>query len=270
MKPIEELTKQDIKNIKLIVFDVDGVLVSRGTKIKQVGNKTTFETKKVAKTQIEQIKKLNQLGYKINIASGRGLYMLQNMFREILPFVSLTYENGSATWFGGKLYQHVNSFNEIKKVQIELQKLKNKNIKGFEPKEFIITIHCKKRVKQIENIVNKYKRLYWIWNDEAYDVGVKKIQTKAVGLRKFISVLKLNKKNVLALGDNYNDKELLNQAGIGVSADASRLKGNFSVPLKGRYLPADLLMQRIIQINSKSKIPKSLKNPIASNERTKR
>ena len=142
MNPLEELTKKDIQHIKLIVFDVDGVLVPRGTKINQVGNKMTLETKKINERQIEQIKKLNKLGFKIDINSGRGLYMLQKMFRDVLPFVSLTYENGSATWFKGKISQNVNSFNELNDVFDKLGKIKNKEIKGFEPKEFIITIHC--------------------------------------------------------------------------------------------------------------------------------
>ena len=247
MKPLDELTKKDLKYIKLIVFDLDGVLVPRGTKIKQVGNKTSIEIKKISEKQIAQIKKLNKLGFKINISSGRGLYMLQEMFRNVLPFVSLTYENGSATWVKGKIFQHVNSFNETKDIFDKLKKIKHKEIKGFEPKEFLITIHCKKRIKKIEDVVNQYKKLYWIWNNEAYDIGIKKVQTKARGLRKIIKSFKLNKKNVLAIGDNYNDKELLKEVKIAVSADKSRLKGDFYVPLKGKFLPADLLIQKIIK-----------------------
>ena len=250
MKPLDELTKKNLQKIKLIVFDLDGVLVPRGTKIKQVGNKTSIEIKKIGERQIEQIKKLNKLGFKINISSGRGLYMLQEMFRDVLPFVSLTYENGSATWFKGKIFQHVNSFNEIKDVFGELKKIKHKEIKGFEPKEFIITIHCKKRIKKIEETVNKYKKLYWIWNNEAYDIGIRKVQTKARGLRKIMETFKLKKKNVLAIGDNYNDKELLEEVEIAVSADKSRLKGDFYVALKGKFLPADLLIQKILKENN--------------------
>ena len=105
MKPLNQMLKKDINKVKMIVFDVDGVLVPRGTKIKQVGNRTSFTTKIIAKKQIEQIHKLFKKGFLINISSGRGLYMLQEMFREILPFVSLTYENGSATWYKGKIFQ---------------------------------------------------------------------------------------------------------------------------------------------------------------------
>ena len=250
MKPLELFSKKDLSKIKMIVFDVDGVLVPRGTKIKQIGNTTTFETKVINKKQIEQIKKLNEKGFLINISSGRGLYMLQEMFREVLPFVSLTYENGSATWYKGKIYQHVNSFESLKDVLPRLTKLasKNKDVKGFEPKEFIITIHCEKQIKEIEEMVKEYPKLATVWNGEAYDIQINKDQTKAVGLRHVIKIFKLKKENVMAIGDNYNDHELLQESGVPISADKSRVNGEFYVPLQDEFLPADLLMQKILSL----------------------
>lgn len=247
-KPISKLTKKDLQDIKLIVFDVDGILVPRGTRIKQKGNITTLETKIIQRKQIEQIKKLYDLGFMININSGRGLYMLQEMFREILPFISLTYENGSATWYKGKIYQHINSFSKLKGIFFELKKIKSKNIKGFEPKEFIITIHCKKPVKKIERLVAKQKDLYTIWNGEAYDIGIKGSQTKERGLKAFIRINKLKKKNVLVIGDNFNDREVLKAAGIAVTADKKRASGNFYTPLNNKELPAKQLMDRILNV----------------------
>ena len=186
MKPLAQMSKRELNKIKMIVFDVDGVLVPRGTKIKQVGNTTTLNTKVIDQKQIEQIKKLNKKGFLINISSGRGLYMLQEMFREILPFVSLTYENGSATWYKGEIFQHVNSFKYNRAVFPKLKKVINKNIKGFEPKEFIITIHCKKQIKEIEQIVKKEKGLCTVWNGEADEMLIKKSQSKATGFRQVI------------------------------------------------------------------------------------
>lgn len=248
MKPIKSLNKKAMKKIKLIVLDVDGILVPRGTKIKQVGNRLMLETKKIGKNEIEQIKKLHEKGFLININSGRGLYMLQEIFREILPFVSLTYENGSATWFNGKIYQHVNSFEYLRELIPKLQSVRHKNIKGFEPKEFIISIHCKKRVREIERIVAGKKKIYAVWNSEAYDIGVKGIQTKAVGLKALAKFLHLNRENILAIGDNYNDKEMMAAVGIAVSGDKSRVKGDYYVNLHGSILPAGQLMGRILEI----------------------
>lgn len=250
MKPLSQMTKNDISKIKMIVFDVDGVLVPRGTKIKQIGNTTTLNTKVIAEKQIEQIKQLHKKGYLVNISSGRGLYMLQEMFRSILPFVSLTYENGSATWYQGKIYQHINSFQYFQNIFPILKKAseKNKNVKGFEPKEFIITIHCKERIKELEEIVKRDKKLTTVWNGEAYDILIKGEQTKALGIQNIIKIFKLKKENVLAIGDNYNDQEMLNESGMPISADKSRVKGTFYIPLEGKYLPADNLMQKILSL----------------------
>lgn len=248
MADITDLTKEALKDIKLIIFDVDGVLVRRGTHITQENNITTLETKHILKKQIEQIKQLKEKGFIINISSGRGLYMLQDIFREVLDFVSLTYENGSATWNRGEITQHVNSFPYLHKIQNELCSVKHMNIKGFEPKEIIITIHATDRVEEIEKIVKKYENLYCIWNSEAYDIGVKNLQTKGMGVKNTINLFNLKKENVLAIGDNLNDKELLDEAGIAVSADKTRVNGDYYIPLKGTKLPAEVLMEQILKV----------------------
>jgi len=249
-KSIDELTKEDLKKIKLIAFDVDGVLVPRGTNIKQTGNVTRLETKRILPEQVEQIKKLHALGFEVTINSGRGLYMLQDMFREVLPFISLTYENGSATWYRGRIYQHINSFKELHDVYFELKNVRSKLIKGFEQKEFIITVHAKRRVQGIERVVSRHKNLYTKWNGEAYDVGIRRVQQKSVGLKAFMKFLGLKKKHVLAIGDNYNDRDLLGAVGVRVSADKARLKGDFYIDLDSKNLPAKQLMERIIRVCS--------------------
>jgi len=248
LQPLSNLTKDKLKKIKLIIFDVDGVIVKRGTILKQFGKNTRFKIKKIGKKEIKQIKQITKLGFNVNINSGRGLYLLEEMFREIMPYVSITYENGSATWFKGKVYQHINSFTKLRKVMEKLSKIKNPNIKGFEPKEFIITIHCKKRVKKIEETIDKENDLYYIWNNEAYDIGIKKDQTKSNGIKKLAKLLKLNKENILVIGDNYNDKEMLSEGGISVTADKSRVSGNYYIKLNNKNLPAYQLMKHIISI----------------------
>lgn len=253
MESISNLTKDKLKNIKMVVFDVDGVIVPRGTRIKQINDVTKFKIKKVSEKTVNLIRLLNKRGYKININSGRGLFLLQYMFREILPYVSLTYENGSATWFKGEIYQHVNSFDSLNEVYNKLSKIKNNSIKGFEPKEFIITIHCKKRVLEIEKIVSKYKDLYFIWNSEAYDIGIKDVQIKSRGLKKFSEIMKIKKENIIAIGDNYNDIDLLAYSGIKVSADKDRLDGDFYIPINNKKLPAEVLIEWMLKLqNSKS------------------
>jgi HAD superfamily hydrolase (TIGR01484 family) len=239
---LDDKLKQKLKKIKFIILDIDGVTVPRGTRIKQISNNLRMRVRKVPRSEIKKIKKLHKRGYILGINSGRGLYLLQDMFRPVLDNIIITYENGSATWYKGKVYQHVNSFEKLNKLRAELEKIHSKDIKGFEPKEFIITIHCKKRIKKIEKIVDKYKGIYWIWNDEAYDIGLKNQQTKAKGLEKVMKILKLKKSQVLFVGDNYNDVSLTNKVGLVVSADKSRLKGDIYVDMHKKKFPAEQVM----------------------------
>lgn len=250
MKPISEMTKKDIKEIESIVFDVDGVLVPRGTKIRQNDNETWYTTKKIPLQLYNDIKVLALMGYDIIIASGRGLYMLQDMFRSSLPFMTIIYENGSASWFNGMIEVFApDAFEALHPLRMKLEKIKSKNIKGFEPKEFIITLHCTDRVPEVEALVKKFPDIYCLWNGEAYDFGVKHYQNKGEAINRVIEGLGVEKKGVLAIGDNYNDKELLDCAKVKVTADKTRLKGNFYVELEGKELPGQVLAKKLIELN---------------------
>jgi hydroxymethylpyrimidine pyrophosphatase-like HAD family hydrolase len=244
------MDKNQLKKIKLLVFDIDGILVPRGTRIQQKGNTLMLQTKVIETEQINQIRKLNELGFQINISSGRALYMLRKMFSDVLEHVSFTYENGSASWHKGKICQHVNSLDFLAKMLPRLKRLKHKDIKGFEPKEFIITIHCKKPIKKIESMIAKEKNLYALWNGEAYDIGLKDKQTKARGLKSFLKAIGMKHENALAIGDNYNDRELLSEAGVSVTADKQRCPGDYYIPLSTKKLPAKVLMNHIIRLKT--------------------
>ena len=255
MKHISKLKNKDLKDIKMIVFDVDGVLVPRGTKISTDGDTLTLQIKKIQPHLIEKIKALHDKGLHINISSGRSLFMLQEMFRDILEYVSITYENGSSTWFQGNIIQHINSFDELNNLKDLLPALKIfDNFKGFEPKEFIVTIHCKDRIIELEkDMACSNKNLYCLWNGEAYDIGIIDRQTKGFGLIELKEIL-IRKEilcfntETLAIGDNYNDIELLEQANVKVTADKSRLKGDFYIDLEGKNLPGEVLIDKILEV----------------------
>ena len=131
-----------------------------------------------------------------------------------------------------------------------LSTIEDRNIKGFEPKEHIITLHAHDRIPDVDRMIPKLERqgIYSIWNGEAYDFGVIHDQTKAVGINAVMEILKVKQQSVLAIGDNLNDKEMLSVVGIAVTADKSRVEGDFWIPLEGIHLPADVLMQQIIQV----------------------
>jgi hydroxymethylpyrimidine pyrophosphatase-like HAD family hydrolase len=241
------LTKGDLSRIRLIVFDVDGVLVPQGTTIKQDGNRFYMDIKTIGKEEIKLMKILYDMKYRLVINSGRSLYVLLEMFHEVTPFVSFIYENGSATWDQGKVTQLVNPFIDIVKIQDILRKIKDKKIKGWEPKEFLITIHCTDRIKQIEEAMKYHSRYYCLWNGEAYDIGNKTEQNKGIGLIRYRMRHKYRKEEVLGIGDNVNDVEFLDVCGISVTADKSRVEGNFYIDRKDK-LPANILMKQIVEV----------------------
>lgn len=230
----------------MIVFDVDGVLVPRGTIIKQDKNHFSMDIKVIGREEIELMKTLHKMKYRLVINSGRSLYVLLEMFREVTPFVSFIYENGSSTWYEGKITQLVNAYIDMMSIRTKLEKIKDKKIKGWEPKEFLITIHCSDRVKQIEEVMKYHSRYYCLWNGEAYDIGNKMDQNKGIGLIRYRMRHKYPKEEVLGIGDNVNDVEFLDACGISVTADKSRVNGNFYIDI-GDKLPANILMKRIVE-----------------------
>ena len=249
-KSISSLTKGDLLDIRLIIFDVDGVIVPRGTKIKQKGNNTHFNIKVITPEITELIKNLKEHGFLINISSGRSLTTLMDMFRPILPYISLTFELGSATWDNGIVHQHINSFNELKDLHFRIREeiFDCEDFKGIEPKEHIITVHCKNRIPKLENLVSQYPNLTSIWNGEAYDIVIKGIQSKGMGVKAISDLFKINKENILAIGDNYNDKELLESAGISITCDRSRVNGDFFISKTSKGLPAKVLISKILEV----------------------
>ena len=96
--------------------------------------------------------------------------------------------------------------------------------------------------------MSKFKDLYCIWNSESYDIGIEGYQTKAVGLKSVMGLLNLEQNNVLVIGDNYNDESMMSVGGISVTADKSRVDGDFWVPLNDKKLPAAVLMNKILSL----------------------
>ena len=65
---------------------------------------------------------------------------------------------------------------------------------------------------------------------------------RVIGIIMIVLTIVVAKENVLAIGDNYNDKEMVEEAGISVSADKSRLKADYFVLLDLMLLERLLLL----------------------------
>ena len=260
MKPISEL---DNIQPNLVVFDVDGVIVPRGTKIKEDGKLLTinlkFPPEKFISLACELLEHIN-----IAISSGRSMLTLKTMFADLVGeerngnvFI-LQAENGGRISWGA---DEISAGHDPKKLRAlfrlrnELRKVKDKRILGFEPKESILTIHCIDRVPAIEELTKNYPH-YIIWNGEAYDIGDPNI-TKGTGLLRIKQefIKRHNKEIVaIAIGDRQNDIDLLERADISVSADPRVLSQcHYYVPLEYE-LPGIALAEKLLEQFNENKL----------------
>ena len=131
----------------------------------------------------------------------------------------------------------------------KLREISHENINGFEPKESILTLHCKDRVPEVEKLLEEYPH-YILWNGEAYDIGEEGI-SKGSGLQRMKEKLRnvLGKEfKTVAIGDRENDIELLQQADIGISADRERLKDAQYYVDEADDLPGVILAEKLLNL----------------------
>jgi len=234
MKLINQLTKKDIKNIKLLCFDCDGVTVKEGTYIKERNGELVVRTANLSDQMAKKLKQLKKRFFLV-FSSGRSLLYVSRMYEKILwDKVVLQAEGGLFTLYQGKVFQlgkFTSHFLEKSfKIKTAIRQLSktNTNILGFEPKQFLVTVHCQNEEPAIPVLLEKYdpeKEYQCLWSGEAYDIGPK-IFNKGTGLRFLVDKMGLKMENVLAVGNDPNDKEMVEWAGVSITTDPkSVIKG---------------------------------------------
>lgn len=235
-KKLEERIKKE--NIKLIVLDSDGVLIPRGTDISSgyseggLKHNLTVSTWVVTDRLAEKLNKLKQ-NYRVCICSGRSMIYLEEMYSKVVGGNTiLSAENGNLLFLDDLLVQPVKHgekyLTKIRKIRDDAKDL---DIKGFEPKQFILTIHAEREVMEVYDIVKKYDpegELKVMWNGEAFDIQ-KKDMSKAVTIDFLVEKLNLKREEIIAIGDRVNDKEMVEAAGIGVTADKTALEADYYI-----------------------------------------
>jgi HAD superfamily hydrolase (TIGR01484 family) len=248
----KEIPKEKLNNLKMVILDSDGVSLPRGTQIIQKEGSDFYEVYiKTNKITDEFAEKVNRLKKKVKvcISSGRGLIYLQNMFGKILgKGTILQAENGNLSLVEGKIIQHF-EYNEryFKKRAVIREEIQRLPIKGFEPKQFILSVHAEKEIPEVYEIVKRNDpedELKVMWNGEAFDIQEKKV-SKGEGLKRLMEELKIQRNQTIAIGDRINDKELLEVAGIGVSADQEKLKAEYWTT--GEKLGGEVLVEYLLK-----------------------
>jgi len=259
----KEIPKEKLEKIRLVVFGSDGVTIERGTKIveKEVDQnyEVSFKTKRISDSLVDLINRLKEKK-RVLIASGRSLVYLQSMYSPLFsqrgpePYqflenqVYLMAENGTLVFYWEKIHQlfefEEGYFELLSKIRERIKKLP---ILGFEPKQFILTVHAPREMKEVYEIVKEIDKVNYLkvlWNGEAFDIMPRKI-SKGEGLRILCQILGISLEEVMAIGDGINDKEMLEVAGIGVSADKDKLPAEYWTV--GEGLPGEILARYLLE-----------------------
>jgi len=257
MKSISDLTSDQISHIKLISFDSDGVLVKKGTDINQstdgsFSQKTNFLSPAV----LDKLKILKKR-FHLVINSGRSSLYLSQIYQDILwNNVTLISEIGAfLTGSGFHVQTEVLDSNEletIKKIRANLGKLiGDPRVKGFEPKQFLTTLHCHSEVPEVPQIVQESdpeNRFYCWWNLEAYDINPQKF-TKINALKKLISLMKLSPTEVMVVGNGINDRDSVTSEILNISTDSDNLNTD-DYGIEGEHLGGEALLDHLLKIIS--------------------
>ncbi|MDD2696937.1 MAG: HAD-IIB family hydrolase [Candidatus Pacebacteria bacterium] len=248
----KEIPQQELNKLKMVVLDSDGVSLPRGTDILEKEGSDFYQavikTNKITDRLAEKLNRLKKR-MKVCVSSGRGLIYLQSMYGKILgEGTILQAENGNLSLIEGRIMQHFEYkekyFKKLATIREEIKKLP---IKGFEPKQFIMSVHAEREIPEVYEIVKRNdpeNELKVMWNGEAFDIQ-KKIVSKGEGLKRLMQELKIQKEETIAIGDRINDKELIEVAGIGISADADKLKADYWTT--GEELGGEVLVEYLLK-----------------------
>jgi len=252
IKPLSEMTDEQVKRIKLVVFDCDGVIVPKGTELKENSDGTEFimHTFKPSDKFVNNIIELKR-HVRIAFSSGRNLLYLKNLVKDFFDdSVILQAENGAITYINGKLIHPDyprEYFGVIYRIRDSISKNSNVlQLEGFEPKFFILTAHLFKENKMVADIVKKSDPnniIHFVWGGEAYDFGLKGV-TKGSQVRIMADTLGLKEDEIITTGNAMNDKEML-EFGIGVTVEPEVVGGKFKT--SGKILGGEELVEFLVE-----------------------
>ena len=240
--------------IKVICFDGDGVTKRKGTEFIRHNGQNEIVSYPPNLDMLEKLKMLTKY-FHVSFSSGRAMDYLENIYSEVVEKngslqaeIGMYLKIGDLTVTSYEL--RVGQKEKLNKIREELEKIKSLKIKGFEPKEYLITLHCKDKIEEVDEIVKKYdqeRELYCWWNGEAYDVGLKAVN-KGVGLKILADKLGIKMSEVMTVGNGINDEDMTDVVGIDISTDERHLQADFVV--WGEEVGGEKVVDRILKLMS--------------------
>ncbi|OIO51727.1 MAG: hypothetical protein CO003_02015 [Candidatus Portnoybacteria bacterium CG_4_8_14_3_um_filter_44_15] len=252
MKNIKEITQEELDDLKVVVFDLDGVVIPVGTELKenQDGTELHIKSHQLSAGFINNLEKLKK-HLKIGFSSGRNILYLKSLVNEIFDKrIILQAENGNITFLGGKINHPIypdEYFGQLRDIKEKIKEMmkSDQRIRGFEPKLFILTVHCDE-MEEIPNLVKEVAgdKLYCLWTNEGYDIGSVEM-SKGEAIKNLAKELGIKPKQIMTTGNNYNDQEML-EVGKGVTVKPKRMAAEYFIEHKKEELGGELLAEFLL------------------------
>lgn len=240
IRELGEMDNEQIRKLKLVVFDIDGVIIPKGSEVHENESGTEFFMK-TYELQREFVDSVIELKKHIRVAfsSGRNLLYLKNLVKDFFDNdIILQAENGSMAFMEGHIVHHdfpSEYFRAIYDIRDGISKnAEELGLRGFEPKFFILSAHMEENEEKIRDIVKQNDPeglVQYVWAGEAYDFGLKGV-TKGSMLDSIATKLNLKRDEILTTGNALNDKEML-EYGIGVTVDPDTVYGAYKTSGRG-------------------------------------
>ncbi|MDE1761799.1 MAG: HAD family phosphatase [Candidatus Micrarchaeota archaeon] len=239
-RPLAEMDDEQIRKIRMVVFDIDGVIIPKGTDLHENMDGTEFsmKTHKLSPKFVDDVVELKK-HVRVAFSSGRNLLYLRSLVNHFFDNrIILQTENGAISFLDGKI-THPDYPQEYFEAIHKIKVLVNKNskeitLRGFEPKMFNLTVHAEVEKDLIYDLVRQSDPtglVYCIWTGEAFDLGLKGI-TKGWRLEQTAKQLGMKRDEIVTTGNALNDKEML-EFGVGVTVEPGVVWGAYKTSGKG-------------------------------------
>ncbi|MDO4621633.1 MAG: HAD family hydrolase [Eubacteriales bacterium] len=238
----------DIKKLKLIACDLDGTLLLNGAQ-------------RLQPNTCKLIHRLTKAGVVFMAASGRQYESLKRLFAPIMPEIAYLCENGCISYFEEEMVHQTTMEKELGKEIIEdilatdgcEALVSGRNVSYLQPKRMSYHNHIRddvrnnvKTVQSLLRIPEPYMKIsvyregglteedIRYWNKE-YGKRVHVVTSgnewldmmplgvdKGSGMLPLLKLLNVAPEECMAIGDNYNDREMLEMVGMPVAVDTAK------------------------------------------------